>query len=533
MIKLKQNYNQITVILILSSFIALISSTTFAQPNLGSAKIFAETNGIAYQWFPIEKMLVMRQGLKSVRLKVNNPIAIVDGKEYRLPHAPQIRDGQIMIPIGAVTNIFRGIPPQKISSNNVVAKPTLNQKNELLTKPPRVDVITQNHTVTNPITPPPAAPPVIALNNQQQAKSVLVALRHSIREDQTRVVLEFSGNVLYKEENKKNIFRLRISGCKNLIPTNRTNPVGRDIEKVSFNSGPNRQGLVITFKVKDNTVHPRIETVANPFRMVIFFPKSKQNAEPVATTTVKEVETTTLPKKEDVVAMEKAPEINIEVPVASISNSDFLGRTIVIDAGHGGSDFGISIPGKPPEKEIVFNVAQFLKTDLEKMGFKGVLTRSHDSEVSQQQRRSIANRLGCDLFISLHCGGSADTTKSGPACYTYSTTKAKSQTKDNVLSYQTICQEWQSKTRFDLASFLAKKIDSRLTRHLEVTSRGIKRMPMYPLKLIVSPAVLVEIGMLSDKTEGKNLISKGYQKAIAQSIANGVVDFFNGIVIKK
>ncbi len=47
------------------------------------------------------------------------------------------------------------------------------------------------------------------------------------------------------------------------------------------------------------------------------------------------------------------------------------------------------------------------------------------------------------------------------------------------------------------------------------------------------PAVLVEAGMLSDATEGKNLISDNYRKAVARSIANAVVDFFNGIVINQ
>jgi N-acetylmuramoyl-L-alanine amidase len=66
-----------------------------------------------------------------------------------------------------------------------------------------------------------------------------------------------------------------------------------------------------------------------------------------------------------------------------------------------------------------------------------------------------------------------------------------------------------------------------------VESRGVKQLPLLPLKFIVNPAVLVEVGMLSEKTEGKNLLSKNYHQAIGACIANGIVDFFNGIVINK
>jgi N-acetylmuramoyl-L-alanine amidase len=51
------------------------------------------------------------------------------------------------------------------------------------------------------------------------------------------------------------------------------------------------------------------------------------------------------------------------------------------------------------------------------------------------------------------------------------------------------------------------------------------------LKFITTPAVLVEAGMLSNQTEGRKLQSPGYHEAIATCIANGVANFFNGIVI--
>jgi N-acetylmuramoyl-L-alanine amidase len=512
------------IILFAGLFSIFIAGAIFASNGYISARTFAETNGIAYQWFPIQKMLVMRKGLKSAKLKVNDTKAIVDGKIYPLPLSPKISDGQIMVPAEAITRIFQGKPPLGATANPTPPK----------TAPVSAQPQTQKFVkiATSPASQLNSPPP--ANISTEKEKAILVALRHSKREDHTRVVLEFNGNIKYSGSISKNTYRLAITGCKNLIPTRRTNPVGRDIKKINFNSGPNRSGLILNFTLPPKAKKPVIETVDNPFRMIISFfdsghkpPVAENSAtQPkIAKPIVKEI-----PKIE----MEKAPEISIQVPVASISNSSFLGRTVVIDAAHGGTDPGTVVAGRPPEKEIVLIIAQHLKTALENMGMKAVLIRTADNELSAKQRVSIANRHGGDLHISLHTGGSTDKSKSGIACYIFgSTGLVATSNKTPGLSHETIFSEWLKTTRFDLATFLAQKIEARMKKHLKVDSRGIKSLPLLPLKYIVNPAVLIEVGMLTDSVEGKNLLSDNYKKAIAQSIANSVADFFNGIVIKQ
>ena len=154
-------------------------------------------------------------------------------------------------------------------------------------------------------------------------------------------------------------------------------------------------------------------------------------------------------------------------------------------------------------------------------------------DMPHSQRLSIVNRHGGDLYISLHLGGSADTTKSGVACISYGKIGTHIDESAQGLSYEAIYNEWLKNTRFDLSRFLARKVNERLTSHLKVESRGVKELPLQPLQFVMIPAVVIETGMLSDKTEGKNLISDNYRKAIAQAIANAVVDFFNGIVINQ
>ena len=393
---------------------------------------------------------------------------------------------------------------------------------------------------TVPVTAPTPAP-VVQPENQnipnQNSEAILLALRHDLREDHTRVVLEFSNNVTYNGDFKNGIYRLTITGCKNLIPTKRTNPVGRDISKLDLNSGPNHEGLVITFTLTQKDKTPTIETVANPFRMIIQLPIGTPVQAEVATTTVpiappvikaEPVEETPA-KVVKKVEMEAPPEINIEVPIEELQNKSFLGRTIVIDPGHGGTDSGFVVEGRPPEKTINLETAKLLKQELEKAGFRAILLRNDDVTMSYAQRLSLANKNGGDLHISIHTGGSNDPLKHGVACYTF--TDNGIWHKDSVQgpNYNTVFEEWLDSTRFDLAEFFAKKINNRLTKHLQTDSRGVVKRPLLPLKFIMNPAVLVEVGMLSDKVEGKNLISEKYRQAVAKSITNAVIDFFNGI----
>lgn len=505
----------------LTFMLAIISSLGLAQDGFISAKNFAETQGISYQWFPIQKMLVMRKGLKSVKLTVDQTTAVVDNREATLPAAPIIKDGQIMVPAAAIIRLFQG--DLQISQVPAVSPPTTRNLN---TAPPVVKPIPDQL-----VTPPPAEPVIAA----QDSEAVLVALRHSTREDHTRVVLEFNGTVTYSSEIKDNNYKLMIQGCRNLVPTRRTNPVGRDIKKLDINSGPNRSGLILNFQLGKSSRQPEIETVANPFRMIVSLYSDPEtdaaSATPVlAPTTVKVEEKQPEPVK--IVEQEQAPEINIEVPLEKLANEAFKGRTIVIDAGHGGSDMGFVYPGRIPEKAICLSIARFLQESLQQVGLTAVNIRSADVEMSQSQRTSIANRHGADLIISLHVGAANSPDKTGVSCIVYSKSGTSVNDDNEILTEGAVYKEWLEGTRFDLASFLARRINERLKSQLKVESRGVKQLPISQLKFLLNPAVLVEVGMLSCQTEGKNLLSSNYHKAVAAAITNGVVDFFNGIVIK-
>lgn len=504
--------------------LAVLTAIPVFAVNYISAENFAEANGISHQWFPIQKMLIMRKGINTIKFKIGDKTAITNNKVIQLSAVPKVQNNMIFVPADVLYSVFP--KPASTNQQNSVKPPTA--------VPTQINS-SQNH---NPKTQSIAkANQPLTEQHPVSADAILIALRHSYREDHTRVVLEFNNPVTYQTEFKNGIYRLTINGCKNLIPTKRTNPVGRDIKQLDLNSGPNREGLILTFTLTQKEKQPIIETVASPFRMIIQLPLGVPEAADPVTDPAKQVippPSIQLDTTEEITAVKKieeetAPEINIEVPMEVLEKKSFIGRTIVIDPGHGGIDTGFEFEGRPSEKNINLETAKHLKTELEKAGFKAVLLRTSDIAMSYTERLTLANKNGGDLFISIHTGGSKDTSKHGIACFTFSDDGTYHNSAIQEARYDAVFDEWIKGTRFDLADFLAKKINYRLTKHLSVDSRGVRKSPILPLKFIINPAVLVEIGMLSDKVEGKNLISDKYRQAIAKSITNAVIDFFNGL----
>ncbi len=535
--------------LFLTALLLALGGLTAAQGQEGSrgfinAREFAESQGIAYQWFPMQKMLVLTKGTRLMRLVVDQTQAVVDNQPFTLPSAPRLEDGQVMVPARSIIQVF-GVASTQPPPPGPIAPPPPPPG------PPPATIIDPG--------PPPAAPPAgPEAGPEAGTGAILVTARHSIREDHTRVVLEFDGNVSFTTETPgPGKFKLRINGCRNLIPTKRSNPVGRDLKGVSYNSGPNRQGLVVNFDLHEGGKPPTIETVGNPFRMILSFygpagatPASATPAIATGTTPVAAVASAAPAMPKTAIASsvpslvtapsqltalspqapKPLPEISIDVPLATLSRSIFQGRAIIIEPAHGGNDKGATVPGLPSEKEITLAIGLELQRTLRKMGFSAFLLRSGDTDIPADRRQAAINKAGGDLFVSLHVGASADEGQEGAACFWYDPKGINLEVDTGgKLSPQLVFTEWAQTTRFDLARFLGQKIRDRLVSHLGAKDRGALGLPLLPLQFLIYPGVTIEVGMLSHPQEGPRLATKGYQEAAAKAIANGIVDFFNGI----
>ncbi len=560
-----------------AAVVLFMAGPSFAQEGERSkgyinAREFAESQGIAYQWFPMQKTLVLTRGGRTMRLTVGRNDALVNEQPFALPSPPLLENGQVIVPARSIINAF--------ASQQVSQKP-------LLTKPPQVKIESPEETTEEeteelgPDTPAdeepepapapaqPAAPKAPAVLTEEptveeEKVATLVTVRHSIREDHTRVVLEFDGPMSFTTENLgKGKLKLRINGCRNIIPTKRSNPAGRDLKSVTFHAGPDRKGLVVNFDAVAGEAPPVIETVANPHRIVLSF---KASPDVVASATLKlaaasdtaEVkpkpasETAAVPSsapgqaaaapakpqepaktekpEAEPPAREPAKNVKIDVPLEPLTRTVFTGRAIIIDPGHGGSDTGVTANGLSPEKEITLSIAAKLRQVLRQAGFNAYVLRSQDTTMSPTDRLAAANKAGGDLVVSLHVGGSSDESIEGAACFSYDSAGITFEGESGGrISPHNVYGDWSKSTRFDLARFLSGKIRDRLVRHLSARDRGVRPLPLLPLRFMVYPAVLVEVGMLSNPTEGPKLSTSAYQEAAARSIANGIVDFFNSI----
>ena len=189
------------------------------------------------------------------------------------------------------------------------------------------------------------------------------------------------------------------------------------------------------------------------------------------------------------------------------------GKKIVIDPGHGGNDAGAIGPTGVMEKNVTLKVSLELKRLLEAAGAQVIMTRETDTTVSAKgakasdieelgARCDVANRIGADIFISIHADSFTRPEARGTTGYYY------------------------SKSTSGRGQKLADCIRRNLVEQLGTPSRGTQPCNFYVVKHTDMPATLIELGFISNKDEEKLLDSKeGVQKA-AQGILDGIEDYF-------
>ncbi len=173
---------------------------------------------------------------------------------------------------------------------------------------------------------------------------------------------------------------------------------------------------------------------------------------------------------------------------------------IVIDAGHGGKDPGATSILGDYEKGINLKVARKVAALLAERGFKVKMTRTSDRFIELQDRAYIANRLGADLFVSIHADSFPKSSRRG---YTMYVAKVASQ-----------------------ESFSAAASIARSMSRTGLNSHGTQTANYKVLIGTRGPAVLVEMGYLTNRREARLLKSPSFQTRIAEAIADGISDHF-------
>lgn len=234
----------------------------------------------------------------------------------------------------------------------------------------------------------------------------------------------------------------------------------------------------------------------------------------------------------------------LAIGVSAQSNPKFK---VVLDPGHGGKDSGTN-HGRYYEKDIVLAVSLQVGKILEKYSDIEVFyTRSTDVFVPVKERSVLANKADGNVFVSIHCNGASNTGAYGTETFVMGLSKNKSNLevakKENSVimledDYQTtyagfdpnspesiIGLTLMQEDYVDQSIDLASRVQDEFTHTLKRKNRGVKQGQFWVLHGAFMPSVLIELGFVSNPEEGAYLNSSKGRSELAQSIAQGIIDY--------
>ena len=212
-------------------------------------------------------------------------------------------------------------------------------------------------------------------------------------------------------------------------------------------------------------------------------------------------------------------------------------RTLVIDPGHGGEDEGAAGPDGTLEKDLTLAVARRLRATIERqLGIRVLLTRDDDRDVPLDRRTAVANNNKADVFISLHANASMLPSARGAAVYTAAfddigqeQTAPRSErvalfgggSRDLAL----VPWELAQTNHLDRSAELARLVVGRLENEVPLDTPPLNRAPFRVLESANMPAILVEMGYLTNPSQEGLLKENAFQSALVRALYGAIVQF--------
>ena len=178
-------------------------------------------------------------------------------------------------------------------------------------------------------------------------------------------------------------------------------------------------------------------------------------------------------------------------------------RVIVLDPGHGGKDPG-TVNGSFSEKAITLKVSTLVKQKLEAAGAKVLMTRTADTYPTLQDRVAFTNTNYGEIFVSIHVNSASNTSAQGAETY-YAVTTGDMNQED-----------------VDLATF----VNNQIVTNLSMKNRGVKEQKYYVITNQLIPAILVELGFLTNNEDRDKLTNDRYVELYAESIYKGILQYY-------
>ncbi len=354
-------------------------------------------------------------------------------------------------------------------------------------------------------------------------------LRYWSNPNYTRIVIDaddettFSHRLLKKDPQLKKPQRLYIDLSDSRLGENiqKLIPINDNLLSDARAGQYQKETVRVVVDIKSFKTY-KIFPLKNPFRIVIDV--WGENGRPA-----------TKPKRPPVVAGRKE-----KLPAGALAKQLALGvRRIVVDAGHGGRDYGA--PGYLKgvhEKKVVLSIAQRLARKIRtELGCEVIMTRNSDRYLTLEERTAIANTKNADLFISIHTNSHRDSRAFGIETYFLNlatddeaimvAARENATSTKNISDLQAILNDLMHNAKVNESSRLAGYIQSRLYRHMKtkysrIKNKGVKKAPFYVLLGAHMPAVLIETSFISNPRECRRLVNPAYQEHLCKGIVQGI-----------
>jgi N-acetylmuramoyl-L-alanine amidase len=215
-------------------------------------------------------------------------------------------------------------------------------------------------------------------------------------------------------------------------------------------------------------------------------------------------------------------------------------RVIVVDAGHGGTEEGAKGPAGLLEKNVTLSVARRLKAALEaRLGVRVILTRDGDNTIGLDERAAVANNNKADLFVSLHANASLRGETSGAEVF-YLSLEEYGDAAERVArganemlpvfgggsrDIELILWEMAQARYIQESAALAQAVEASLRERVPMSPRAIQQAPFRVLVGANMPAVLVEMGFITNAAQEKQLQSDEFQNLIVQGLLESITRF--------
>jgi len=212
-------------------------------------------------------------------------------------------------------------------------------------------------------------------------------------------------------------------------------------------------------------------------------------------------------------------------------------RRVVLDAGHGGTDPGTVSTSLVSEKDITLDIQKRLAALLASSGFDVVTTRGDDRLIPLRDRARLANTSSGDIFVSIHVNSIRNPERHGVETYYLGATNDPSLTKlaaaenrasgYSLTDMRTLLDRVYADARRDESHRLASVVQDQLFGNLKnidpgLQNWGVKRAPFIVLVATEMPAVLAEVGCLSNEKEAAMLRKPEYRQEIAAALFQGI-----------